>query len=89
MRFRLRANCFSSHHPYSTPPLTTNLSARRKHLKNQIVLTRGVTRMTSHPAGNVSGWTLVEFLAMPPQSEVSILYHGPHDTQGFLELRKL
>ena len=65
------------------------LRARRRHLKNQISLSKGVTRIASHPAGNVSGWTLIEFLALPPHSEVSVMYHGPKDTQGFLELRKL
>ncbi len=53
------------------------------------MLSRGCARNASHPAGNVSGWTLMDFLALPAHSEISVLYHGPKDTQGFLSLRKL
>ena len=65
------------------------ISARKQNRKHQVMLSRGCVRNPSHPAGNVSGWTLIDFLALPAHSEISVLYHGPKETQGFLSLRKL
>lgn len=49
-------------------------------------------RMTSigrHPAGNVTGLTLIDFLALPPRARVAITYSGEETGEGFISLKKL
>ena len=41
-----------------------------------------------HPAGNVTGLTLLDYLALPPKARVSISYQGEEGGEGFLGLRK-
>lgn len=48
-----------------------------------------VEKRFRHSAGNVSGWTLTEYLALPPNAHVSLTYSGPDGAQGFMSLRKL
>ena len=50
---------------------------------------RLVARRGSHSAGNVTGWTHVDFVALPRQARVSVAYDGDASAQGFLGLRKL
>jgi len=42
-----------------------------------------------HPAGNVTGLTLLDYLALPPKARVSISYQGEEGGEGFLGLRKM
>lgn len=42
-----------------------------------------------HPAGNVTGLTLIDYLALPPQARVSCSYQGEDGGEGFLGLRKM
>jgi len=42
-----------------------------------------------HPAGNVTGLTLVDFLALPAKAKLSIAYAGDGNAEGFISLRKL
>jgi hypothetical protein len=42
-----------------------------------------------HSAGNVTGLSVREFLALPARSQVSLSYDGSDNAQGFLSLRKL
>lgn len=42
-----------------------------------------------HPAGNVTGLTLIDFLALPAKAKLSIAYSGETAAEGFLSLRKL
>jgi hypothetical protein len=40
-------------------------------------------------AGNVTGLTLIDFLALPPRARVAITYSGEEIGEGFLSLKKL
>jgi hypothetical protein len=42
-----------------------------------------------HPAGNVTGLTCIDFLALPPQARIAITYNGEEGAEGFVGLRKL
>ena len=42
-----------------------------------------------HSAGNVTGVTLRDFLALPPKARVACSYQGDEHGEGFLGLRKL
>jgi hypothetical protein len=42
-----------------------------------------------HPAGNVTGLTLIDFLALPAKAKLSISYSGEGSAEGFFSLRKL
>ena len=50
-------------------------------------------RLTSavgrHPAGNVTGLTLLDFLALPAKARIAITYAGEERGEGFLSLKKL
>ena len=50
---------------------------------------RGVIRHGKHPAGNVTGWTIVDFIAFPARSSIHLTYSGGSDAQGLMSLRKL
>jgi len=44
----------------------------------------------SHEAGQVTGWSLVEFLAVPPKARISLQFKGnPSGAQAFIGLEKL
>ena len=56
------------------------------------VLHHSSGRLTSvgrHPAGNVTGLTLIDFLALPPKARIAITYNGEEGGEGFLSLKKL
>ena len=42
-----------------------------------------------HPAGNVTGLTLIDYLALPPKARVSCSYIGEEGGEGFHGLRKI
>ena len=42
-----------------------------------------------HSSGNVTGLTLIDFLALPSRARVSLSYNGDTQAEGFLGLRKL
>ena len=42
-----------------------------------------------HPAGNVTGLTLVDYVALPPKARISCSYQGEEGGEGFIGLRKL
>ena len=43
----------------------------------------------SHPNGNISGLSLIDFIALPARARVSIAYTGEIQSEGFIGLRKL
>ena len=45
--------------------------------------------MGRHSAGNVTGLTLVDFLALPPRARIAITYSHEETGEGFLSLKKL
>lgn len=45
--------------------------------------------MGKHSAGNLTGLTLVDFIALPARARISISYSGESGAEGFLGLRKL
>jgi len=46
-------------------------------------------RRAKHSAGNVTGWTLLDFIALPSRARLTVLFEGDSSAQGFLGLRKL
>lgn len=48
-----------------------------------------VKQKTKHTAGNITGLTLVEFVALPARARVAISYEGETKGEGFFSLRKL
>lgn len=42
-----------------------------------------------HPAGTVTGLTMIDFLALPPRARLSVVYQGEEAGEGFLSLKKL
>ena len=46
-------------------------------------------RRGRHSAGNVTGWTAIEFLALPARAQLSVTYEGEQNAQGFISFRKL
>ena len=42
-----------------------------------------------HSAGNVTGMTLVDFVALPARARLSVSFDGDKPAEGFLNLRKL
>ena len=56
------------------------------------VLHHSSGRLTSvgrHTAGNVTGLTLVDFLALPPKARIAVTYNGESGGEGFISLKKL
>lgn len=48
-----------------------------------------VSNIGKHSAGNVTGLTLLDFIALPARARVSITYTCDGSGEGFLNLRKL
>ena len=56
------------------------------------VLHHSSGRLTSvgrHPAGNITGLTLIDFIALPPRAKISVTYSGETGGEGFISLKKL
>jgi hypothetical protein len=49
----------------------------------------GKLKSSKHSAGNITGLTMVDFIALPPKARISLSYSGESDVEGFLGLRKL
>jgi len=60
------------------PPLPSTSSAPRR-----------LFQRAKHSAGNITGWTAIEFVALPARARLTVLYQGDMGTQGFIGLRKL
>jgi len=48
-----------------------------------------ITSVGKHSAGNISGLTLNEFVALPARARISLCYEGDAIGEGFFSLRKL
>eukprot|EP00736_Rhodelphis_marinus_P000777 Rmarinus@m.18208 len=50
-----------------------------------------VTQNPHHPEGNVSGYSVIDFLALPQNARISVILDSPYDgsREGFLGFRKL
>lgn len=48
-----------------------------------------LTTVSNHPAGNVTGLTCIDFLALPPKARVAITFQGDEKGEGFIALKKL
>lgn len=46
-------------------------------------------RRLQHSAGNVTGLTAIDFIALPARARVSISFDGEKPAEGFFCLRKL
>ncbi|RHY30149.1 hypothetical protein DYB32_004620 [Aphanomyces invadans] len=61
----------------------------RRREKGDALGPHGQRRRRRHTAGNVTGISLCDFLALPPRATVSVTYDIDERAQGFLTLRKL
>lgn len=43
----------------------------------------------SHPSGNITGLTMIDFIALPNNANIAITYTGEDGAEGFLGLKKL
>lgn len=48
-----------------------------------------LTSVGRHSAGNITGLTLIDFLALPPLAKLAVTYNGEDPGEGFLSLKKL
>ncbi len=44
---------------------------------------------SKHSAGNITGLTMVDFIALPAKARISVSFSGETDAEGFMGLRKL
>jgi len=42
-----------------------------------------------HSSGNITGLTLIDFVALPQRARISLTYVGDNTAEGFLSLRRL
>lgn len=47
-----------------------------------------ISNLGKHSAGNVTGLTLLDFVALPARARLSLTFQGEHG-EGFFSLRKL
>lgn len=62
------------------------------YVNGEVILTlknTGRAEKSKHSAGNVTGLTLNDFVALPARARISIGYEGDSTGEGFLCLRKL
>lgn len=81
----------SSTHQSSPSSVLTSTTIHRKgaRIENKLGTTGLVVRRGRHSAGNVTGWTVVEFLAIPAKAKISVSYEGTRNVQGFISLKKM
>jgi len=48
-----------------------------------------LTAVGQHPEGNITGLTMIDFLALPAHARLAISYSGEEGAEGFMGLRKL
>ena len=57
--------------------------------ENQIKSSNVVNSSSKHSAGNVTGLTHLDFLALPARGRIALVFAGDAYGEGFLSLRKL
>jgi hypothetical protein len=48
-----------------------------------------MSSISNHPAGNVTGFSCIEFLALPSKARVAITCSGEERSEGFMSLKRL
>ena len=48
-----------------------------------------ISNVGKHSAGNVTGLTLLDFVALPARARLSLTFNGEGHGEGFFSLRKL
>lgn len=48
-----------------------------------------VMTVGNHASGNITGLTLIDFLSLPPNANLTVVYNGEDPGEGFLSLKKL
>lgn len=51
--------------------------------------TSGKLKDIKHPAGTITGLTMVDFIVLPARARISFTYTGDLDSEGFFGLRRL
>ena len=51
--------------------------------------TNFISTAGKHSAGNITGVTLNEFVALPARARISLIYDSSTSGEGFFQLRKL
>ena len=69
------------HHQHSARP--------HKALAGVAPLAKRGLQRARHSAGNVTGYTAVDFVALPARARITLLFQGELGAQGFFGLRKL
>ena len=83
--YEVRASFFTSHSP--TVQLLVN--GEPVITASEAQVRKAVVRRGRHSAGNVTGLSIADFLALPARAQVSLSYDGVDHAQGFFQLRKL
>jgi hypothetical protein len=91
--------CTGTVPPYARPPLARFLCCvqalrvisvfRCTVWSGSLRLLMAMGCVRRHPAGCVGGTCMVQFLALPAQASVSVVFEGDTKGQGFLWLQKL
>jgi hypothetical protein len=69
------------HHQHSARP--------HKALAGVAPLAKRGLQRARHSAGNVTGYTAIDFVALPARARITLLFQGEMGAQGFFGLRKL
>jgi hypothetical protein len=69
------------HHQHSARP--------HKALAGVLPLAKRGLQRARHSAGNVTGYTAIDFVALPARARITLLFQGEMGAQGFFGLRKL
>lgn len=51
--------------------------------------TSRLTTISNHPAGNVTGLSCIDFLALPAKARITLTYSGDDRGEGFMSLKRL
>ena len=43
----------------------------------------------SHPNGNITGLTLLDYFSLPPRARINLVYDGDYKVEGFFARKKL
>ena len=62
----------------------TQSQAVKTHNKENVV-----SNVAKHSAGNVTGMTHIDFIALPARARLAIVYAGDSYGEGFICIRKL
>jgi hypothetical protein len=50
---------------------------------------KSVANTAKHSAGNVTGLTHIDFIALPARARIALVYAGESYGEGFISIRKL